>query len=652
MILKRKFSILLLAIIILILFFNVNSYSQENKKNILILCSYNSENIWERSIVEEVKSNLKNVNIKVDFLDSTSSDSDIYNESFMELLNIKYKNENIDCILTIDDEALNFARHNLFNKNTFMYKKPIVFVGVNSYISLSKEESNYITGILEHQDNLFFIDTILNLNSDVKNICLLLNNSIYSNIIKKNVSHLTKFTSRKFNMITIEGDTFEEVKDKIKKLDNSYAIILCVTYKDFDDGLLINEKSLIEKIKEATNAPIYSKLKTYVEAGAIGGIVNDENKLGKITAVFLEEILNGEHKVMSTPTYNTFNTAIFNFESLREYDINPLLLPKNSVIINKGTFDLLVPKELEVFIWIGVLLAIIGIIILIYMYFSNKKSALKDKLLLRKSIEKDEIKTDFIITMSHELRTPLNIIINANKLLKLRVYNDKYDRDFFQKQINLINKNSNRLLRLINNLIDVSKIETGYFDSTFKNENIVDVVEDATMSVVDLANSYNIEIIFDTEEEEIITAIDRSKIERIMLNLLSNSIKFTNDGGHIYVNLKKEGNYIIIEVKDDGIGMSKDIKDHLFEKFKKAKCYPSLEREHEGSGLGLFIVKGLVGIHNGSIKVESEINKGTKFTIKIPQVFVDKENSNQNLMNIPLDYTSKIELSDIYDKDE
>ena len=109
---------------------------------------------------------------------------------------------------------------------------------------------------------------------------------------------------------------------------------------------------------------------------------------------------------------------------------------------------------------------------------------------------------------------------------------------------------------------------------------------------------------------------------------------------------------ILFEVKDDGIGMSSETKDHLFEKFKKAKHYPSLEREHEGSGLGLFIVKGLVGIHNGSINVESEINKGTKFIIKIPQGFVDKENSNQNLMNIPLDYTSKIELSDIYDKDE
>lgn len=652
MICKRKFSILLLAIIILISFFYINSYSQESKKNVLILCSYNSENKWEHSIVEEVKRNLKNINVKVDFLDSTSSDSDIYNESFMKLLNIKYKNEGIDCILTIDDEALSFARHNLFNKDFFMYKKSIVFVGVNGYISLSPEEENYITGILEYQDNLFFLDTILNLNSDVKNICLLLNNSIYSNMIKENISHLTKFTSRPFNICTIESDTFEDIKDKINKLDDSYAIIVCVTYKDFADGEFMNETNIIEEIKKVTDVPIYSKLKTYVEAGAIGGIVNDESKLGKIAAVFLEETINGEHKEMATPTYSTFNTAIFNFQSLREYNIDPLLLPKNSVIINKGTFDLLVPRYLEIIIWVSILLVILGIITLIYMYSSNKKNSLKDKLLLRKSIEKDEIKTDFIITMSHELRTPLNIIINANKLLNLRVYNDKYEKEFFQKQINLINKNSNRLLRLINNLIDVSKIEVGYVDATFKNENIVDVVEDVTMSVVDLANSYNIEIIFDTEEEEIITAIDRSKIERIMLNLLSNSIKFTNDGGHIYVNLKKAGKDIIIEVKDDGIGMSNDTKDHLFEKFKKAKRYPSLEREHEGSGLGLFIVKGLVGIHNGSINVESEINKGTKFIIKIPQGFVDKENSNQNLMNVPLDYTSKIELSDIYNKDE
>ena len=101
-------------------------------------------------------------------------------------------------------------------------------------------------------------------------------------------------------------------------------------------------------------------------------------------------------------------------------------------------------------------------------------------------------------------------------------------------------KNSNRLRRYINNLIDVSKLEMGYMDANFTNENIVEVVEDITLTIVDLAKEYHLNVIFDTEEEEIITAIDKLKIERVILNLLSNAIKFTNDGGNIMVLVKRE----------------------------------------------------------------------------------------------------------------
>ncbi|SCH43254.1 MULTISPECIES: sensor histidine kinase [unclassified Romboutsia] len=649
---KKGFSILLLVLFIIITSFNTNSYSEGNKKKVLILASYNAENEWEDSVITGVKNNLNDVLIKVEFLDSTSANSDIYNESFMKVLNIKYENEDIDCILTIDDEALNFAKQNLFNEESFMYKKQIVFVGANSYVSLNKEEAKYIKGLLEYQDNLFFIDTILNLNKDVKDIYLLLDKSIYCETVKENVKDLTHFTSREFNINVLSDYSYEGIKDKISNIGDSSAIILCGVYKDTDNGDFMKEEEIIKNIKQVTNAPIYTKLEKYVRAGALGGIINDGEKLGEISAIFLKKKLNGEGQNITMPSYNAFNVPMFNYKALRYYKINPLLLPQNSVIINKGKFDLLVPRYIEILILGGIFVIILFISILIYIHFLNKKKRLKEKELLRESIERDEIKTDFIITMSHELRTPLNIIINANKLLRLKVYSNNYDSEFFSKQISLINKNSNRLLRLINNLIDVSKIESGYVDATFKNENIVDIIEDATMSVVDLAKSYDIEIIFDTQEEEIITAVDRSKIERIMLNLLSNSIKFTDSGGHIYVNISKLNKNIFIEVKDDGIGMSEELQTHLFEKFRKAMLYPSLERANEGSGLGLFIVQGLVKIHKGTIKVESKLNEGTKFTITIPQVFVDKENSSHNLMNVPLAYSSKIELSDIYHKDD
>lgn len=279
----------------------------------------------------------------------------------------------------------------------------------------------------------------------------------------------------------------------------------------------------------------------------------------------------------------------------------------------------------------------------------NKFSILRNnKKDLKESTEREKIKTDFIFTISHELRTPLNIITNSTKLIKSKINKDAYEKELFLEQINLIEKNSNRLLRLANNLIDVSKIESGFLDVSFKNENIVEVVEDTVMSAINVAKSYGIELIFDTEHEYIITAIDRYQIEKIILNLISNSIKFTDFGGHIYVSIEIKNNNILIKVKDDGIGMSEELINHMFEKFRKAKLYPYLERPIEGSGLGLYIVKGLVEKHNGIIDIKSEINKGTTVTIKLPQSFVDKQNSNQNLMNIPLEYTSKIELSDIY----
>ena len=146
-------------------------------------------------------------------------------------------------------------------------------------------------------------------------------------------------------------------------------------------------------------------------------------------------------------------------------------------------------------------------------------------------MEREKIKTDFIVTISHELRTPLNIIINATNLLMIKLEKEELNKFFFSEKLNYIMKNANRLRRYINNLIDVSKLEMGYMDANFTNENIVEVIEDITLTIVDLAKTYNLNVIFDTEEEEIITAIDKGKIERIILNLLSNAIKFTNDGG-------------------------------------------------------------------------------------------------------------------------
>ena len=229
----------------------------------------------------------------------------------------------------------------------------------------------------------------------------------------------------------------------------------------------------------------------------------------------------------------------------------------------------------------------------------------------------------------------------------IKLEKEELNKFFFSEKLNYIMKNANRLRRYINNLIDVSKLEMGYMDANFTNENIVEVIEDITLTIVDLAKTYNLNVIFDTEEEEIITAIDKGKIERIILNLLSNAIKFTNDGGNIMVLVKRETNNVVIEISDDGIGMEEEIKEHVFEKFKRADFNHGLNRENEGSGLGLFIVKGLIDLHNGKIDIKSKLNEGTTFIIKLP-IRIVEDGEKENLIGYSsLEYMFKMELSDI-----
>ena len=186
-------------------------------------------------------------------------------------------------------------------------------------------------------------------------------------------------------------------------------------------------------------------------------------------------------------------------------------------------------------------------------------------------------------------------------------------------------QNCHRLLRLINNLIDITKIDSGYFDIDENNFDIVNIVENITLSVADYIENKGLTLIFDTFVEEKIIACDPEKIERIMLNLLSNAVKFTPVGGEILVAIKEwNRDNICISVKDTGKGIPKDKLDSIFERFVQVD--KSLTRDNEGSGIGLSLVKLLVELHNGTISVQSKEGEGSEFIICLPCKLVDKVN--------------------------
>ncbi|MEQ8199167.1 MAG: HAMP domain-containing sensor histidine kinase, partial [Clostridiaceae bacterium] len=215
------------------------------------------------------------------------------------------------------------------------------------------------------------------------------------------------------------------------------------------------------------------------------------------------------------------------------------------------------------------------------------------------------------------------------------------------KSINIIKQNCYRFTKLINNIVDTSKIDSGFFKLSLSNENIVDIVEDIVQSVSVYVNAKGLSIIFDTNTEEKIIACDPDKIERIILNLISNAIKFTNSGGIIFVNFIDKGDTIEIQVKDTGIGMDKKYLNTIFGRFNQVD--KSLSRNTEGSGIGLSLVKSIVELHGGEIRAESVPCEGSVFKIELPARIIENSEVTAKVkpMNNKIEMIN-IEFSDIY----
>jgi len=275
------------------------------------------------------------------------------------------------------------------------------------------------------------------------------------------------------------------------------------------------------------------------------------------------------------------------------------------------------------------------------MHYYNKKSA--------KNADVNETCELFFSNISHELRTPLNVILAAIQLMdKLKENTPKDDRE--RKYLGIIKQNCYRLLRLVNNLIDITKLDSNYFELDLKNCDIVALVEDVTLSAADYIKSKGIKLQFDTFVEEKVIACDPDQIERIILNLLSNAVKFTPPGGNIWVKVFDLRNRVLICVKDNGVGIPKDKQKYIFDRFQQVEYL--FNRHHEGSGIGLALVKSLVEKHGGKISVSSEVGKGSTFIIELPSRTLSQAECGQSICPCITGHTflerANIEFSDIY----
>jgi signal transduction histidine kinase len=269
----------------------------------------------------------------------------------------------------------------------------------------------------------------------------------------------------------------------------------------------------------------------------------------------------------------------------------------------------------------------------------------------QEKLEENNLKTEFFANISHEFKTPLNILMGAMQLIEMYTLNGTIiDTDKkLEKYMKTMKQNALRLLKLINNIIDMTKIEASDLSMELHNYDVVAIVRNVVQSMAVYGGIKSVSIVFISEIKEKLIACDADKIERIMLNLLSNALKFTDKDGSIIVNINSYDNKVYISVKDDGIGIPEDKLKLIFQRFRKGDR--SFTRNREGSGIGLSIVKALVELHNGSITVESKYKKGSKFTIELPETSLDEKSHTDLYLKYEdnIEERVRVELSDIQD---
>ena len=268
----------------------------------------------------------------------------------------------------------------------------------------------------------------------------------------------------------------------------------------------------------------------------------------------------------------------------------------------------------------GSYILMIGLGLFAIRRFELSRTMLRNKLKMRQleseqSTQLEEMKSRFFANLSHEFRTPLMLIKGPLEQLKEEKSNDKY-----LAKINLIERNSDRLKELIDQLLELSQLENATIPLRASKENLVSTLKGLVSSFESLAKGKNISLTFSSDSESQLSWFDKDKLEKIINNILSNAIKFTPDGGSVLVviqnKLVNQRQITEIKISDTGVSIPQDKLEKIFDRFFQVD--DSTQRTYGGSGIGLALVKEFVDLHKWEISVNSELGRGTEFIINIP----------------------------------
>lgn len=762
--------------------FQIPTYAEDTiEKNVLILDSYSNESNttsgiqlenWTSEITSSINleftNSKKNINVKIEYMDSNDDFEDEYWKQLYNFYKFKFKNTKFDAVITLDEDAFKFL---IKYGDTLFPNTPVIFSGVNNFNTSMIANHPFFTGLAKSADIQSTIDIGLKLHPNTKQVFVILNKTSNGVRYRQLIEDMAPFYEDKVNFLFSDEENVTKVKEQINKLPENTIIYFDGALKN-DSGNYISFEQTADILFKDINIPVYSKAYVQSNKQSVGGMITEGSDLGKEIGKLALRMLDGE-KVSDIPVKeDSAHKYEFNYKKLKQFNIDVKDLPKGSKIVNEPPTSYSISKKLitntAVIALAIIILAVILVNFNIYkrrlsekllaenesllktlinatpdiIYFkdahnrlleannslldllnvegidykfkrieelySNSSSSLKNFVSLnnydkkawksksifrseetmqykkettskiydvlriplfnddgsrkglillgrditeRKQIEHElqkskEIaevanatKSEFLANISHEIRTPLNAIIGFSELMT-QLINDVKQKDY----IETINSAGKNLLILINDILDLSKIEASKLEINYIPVNPKVILEEIQKILKQKFFEKNLQLIIEIEEE-FPTAIllDEVRLRQVLLNIVGNAVKFTQ-AGYIKISMKKEDTNLnsdnlinlVISVEDTGIGIPQYEYERIFESFTQQSGQNI--KKFGGTGLGLSISKKLVEMMNGHISLTSSVGKGSIFTIKLQDVqtclnavpVIKEENTNFN----------------------
>lgn len=608
--------------------------------NVLIISSYSSGYTWSDEIIDYLGSSLMlsekhNYEINLEYLASEYQHDPQYWRFRLNVIMNSYRNQVPDLIVLVSDEAWFAFRH---ARKKHYENVPVLLVAVksaspseeqlanpdsiSSYTQLAKTRDllreNNATGVIRELNIRGVINLMDTMVDDLKEVAVITDSrlqGVYTSLMARDVleNERKDLKGRFIRSSEVSTDSLFKI---VRGFGDTTAMLLSSWFTP-GYGFNYSMNYVYSEISSISSSPMFGVVAKAVENGYFaGGYFMPENFWGKEAVKYIEKIAAGLLPSSLPPEIYTDSQCHLNWEAMKRYNLNTKNLPDNTKIFDRPT-DVFRKYRIQIIITGSILLIMIIAALLLMRSYIVIKAARKRLLdsednlyrALKKAQESDKLKSAFLANMSHEIRTPLNSILGFTELLSETT--EESEREQYQR---IIASSSDMLLRLIDDILDLSKIEAGTYEFVFEPVDVCEILNDLRQVFANKAQKgvdFSVECRFD----ELMIYADKKRIFQVLTNLVSNAIKFTKHGFIKVICDSEEFDgerFVVLTVEDTGLGIPEEKIPTIFQRFVK------LNDLSDGTGLGLTICSTIVQKHNGTIQVKSKQGFGTKFIVRIP----------------------------------